>query len=86
MKFEKILNNMKNIDKKTHQIMKNGMKFSIIFCLFSNLILATYCTNYNPIVYTIGISMFKSGLFFLTAFIICGFAFNNIIKEINKEP
>ena len=80
MNIEKII---KGIDKKIYKIMKNGIKFSFVFCLIASLILVTYCENYNPNTYNIGVSLFKSGLFFLSTFVMCGFAFNKIINDIN---
>ena len=80
MNLEKILKNIKDIDKKIYVIMKNGIRFSFIFCLIAVFILAAYCGNSSPSTYNIGVSLFKSGMFFLISFIICGYAFNNIIK------
>lgn len=80
MNFERVLKHIKNIDKKIYMIMKNGIRFSFTFCLIAVFILSIYCGNSIPSTYNIGVSLFKSGLFFLISFIICGYAFNNIIK------
>lgn len=82
MNIQKIIKNIRDIDKKIFKIMKNGIEFSFIFCLIASFILVIYCENYNPCTYNVGISLFKSGLFFLSTFIICGFAFNNITKDV----
>lgn len=80
MNVKSVLKNIKDIDKKIYMIMKNGIKFSFVFCLIAVLILAIYYGSSIPSTYNIGVSLFKSGLFFLISFVICGYAFNNIIK------
>ena len=83
MNLQKKLIEIKNIDKKIYKIMKNGIKFSFVFCLIASLILVTYFENYDPNTYNIGVCLFKSGLFFVTTFVICAIAFNKIIKDIS---
>lgn len=81
MNFQEIIKSVKQIDKKILKIIKNGLKFSFVFCLIANYILATYTALGEPNAYYIGMSLLKSGLFFMAGFIICGFAFNRIISE-----
>ena len=81
MKFQEIMNRIKQIDKKILSIVKNGVKFSVVFCLFAILILSTYISVGEFDAFYIGISLLKSGLFFVVGFIICGFAFNKIMHE-----
>ena len=69
------------LDKKVLTIVRNGLKGSLIFCLIASFILVTYNTIGEPNAYYIGISLLKSGLFFIVAFIIYGVAFNKIINE-----
>ena len=83
MNIQKNWQKIKNIDNRIYTIMKNGIKFSFVFCLIASLVLVTYIENYNPHIYSIGVELFKSGLFFFSAFIMCGVAFNKIIKDIN---
>jgi len=71
----------KNIDKKIYKIMKNGIKFSFVFCLVASFILVMNLECFSPSTYNIGCSLFQSGLFFLSMFIMCGFVFNSILKE-----
>ncbi len=78
MNFEKILNNLKNVDKKIIKVMKNGIKISFIICIIASFILSVYNINNNPSIYYIGISIFKSGLFYIATIIMCGIAFNKI--------
>ncbi len=82
MNIQKIMKDAKDIDKKIIKIMKIGIRYSCIFCLIASLILITYMLTSNPHLYYIGISIFKSSLFYIVGFIICGMAFNNIIKDI----
>ena len=82
MNIQKIMKNVNDIDKKIIKIMKYGIKSSFIFCILAGLILITYIFNSNPTSYYIGISLFKSSLFYIVGFIICGIAFNNIMKDI----
>lgn len=80
--IKKIVNIYKNFDKKTYKIMNNGLKFCFILCLISVLILFTYDFNFpSPIVYYIGISLFKLSLIFGIEFIICGFVMEGIKKQ-----
>ena len=81
MNFQEIIKNIKQIDKKVISIVKNGLKGSFVFCLIASYILATYTTIGEPNAYYIGISLFKSGLFFIVGFVICGVAFSRIMKE-----
>lgn len=81
MNFQKIIKSAKQLDKKILKLIKNGLKFSFVFCLIANFILATYTVLGEPNAYYIGISLLKSGLFFMVGFIICGFTFNKIISK-----
>ncbi len=81
MNFQEIIKNIKKLDKKIVTIIINGLKVSLIFCLIASFILVTYNTIGEPNTYYIGISLLKSGLFFIVAFIIYGIAFNKIINE-----
>lgn len=81
MNFHEIIKNIKQIDKKILEIIKNGLKFSTIFCLIASYILVIYTTIGDSNTYYIGISLLKSGLFFIVGFIICGIAFNKIIRD-----
>lgn len=78
-----IVNKFKNLDLKVKNIMKYGFNFSLLFCLFSVLILYTYHAFYTlPLVFTIGTILFKTSLMFFVDFIICGIAFDTIKKQI----
>jgi hypothetical protein len=77
-----LLKRFSNIDKKILKIMKIGLKFSFYFCILATLILFTYNFLYLPALFYTGISLLQSGLFFIVAFTICGFAFDKIIHDI----
>lgn len=80
------VDNLRNLDIKVKNIMKYGFLFSLIFCLFSILILYTYHkTNHSPLAFTIGIILFKTSIMFFVDFFICGIAFNNIKKNMNLK-
>lgn len=81
MNFQKNFKNIKQVDKKILKIVRNGIKFSFIFCLVASYILVTYIAQGEPNAYYIGIQFLKSGLFFIAGFIICGMAFNKIIND-----
>lgn len=82
IKFKIILNSILNIDKKILKIMKMGLKYSFSFCILATLVLLTYEFFSFPTLFYAGISLLKSGLFFIVAFTICGFAFDRITHEI----
>lgn len=78
-----MINKFKNMDIKVKNIMKYGFIFSLLFCLFSILILYTYHGLYKiPLIFTIGTILFKTSLMFFVDFLICGIAFDTIKKQI----
>ena len=81
--IKKIIENFKNFDKITYKIMSNGLKFCFIICLISVFTLLTYdLTFQSPLVYYIGISLFRLSLIFCMEFIICGFIIEGIKKQL----
>ena len=78
-----IINSFKNLDKLVKKIMKIGLKFCSILGMISLIILVTYNLSFTiPIVFTIGLILFKLSLIFGVEFIICGFAADRIKKQI----
>ena len=71
----------KNMDTSIHKVCLNGFKFCLVLSLISALILSTYITIHNPTLFYLGISLFKSTLFFFVFFIICAIAVDTIRKE-----
>ena len=81
--FNIIINSFKNLDKLVKKIMKIGLKFCSILGMISLIILVTYNLSFTiPIVFTIGLILFKLSLIFGVEFIICGFAADRIKKQI----
>lgn len=78
-----MINKFKNMDIKVKNIMKYGFTFSLLFCLFSILILYTYHQLYTvPLIFTVGTILFKTSLMFFVDFLICGIAFDTIKKQV----
>lgn len=81
--MNKLLVELKNMDTSIISLMKNGIKFSFYINIISNIFLLMYDFYFcSPSIYYIGISLFKTSLFFIVSFIICGFAFSKIKKEL----
>ncbi len=78
-----ILQKLKSMDKKIKKIMQEGFHFCLGLMIVSSFILLTYDFFYHsPDLYYIGLSVFQLSITFLSFFFICGFAFNEIQKEI----
>ena len=78
-----LVNKIKNLDCKTKKIMRIGLIVSFVLCLISSFSLFTYETFYSiPILFYIGISLFKTSLMFACSFLICGIGFDTIKNEI----
>ncbi len=83
--MKQLLIEFKNIDAKIVNIIKAGIKFSFSISIIASLILLTYELLYTtPITYYIGISLFKTSLFFISFFIICGLSFNRIKLDLKN--
>lgn len=81
--IEKIKNSFKNIDSINLKIIKKGLKISFLIMLFALLILVCYITSSKSLfTYYIGISLFKTSLYFGIEFIICGIVIDSIKKGI----
>lgn len=72
-----------NFNFKIKKILNFGFVFSFLISLFSAFILSTYFSTYtNPILYYVGISVFKLSIIYLVTFICFSFAFNKILDDI----
>ena len=76
-----IIDKFNNLDTKVKSIMKNGFKFSFAFCVLSIFILSIYNFYMLPILYYSGTILFRSSLMFFVDFIILGFGFDTIKKQ-----
>ena len=77
--LQKIILEIKNIDKKIFKLMINVFKVAILIAIFATYILALYI--FNPItnlIFQIGLQLFKCSLMCISIAFICGFAFNKI--------
>lgn len=63
---------------KVKLIMNSGIKISFIIAVVAVFILELYCENSIPFAFYIGMSLFKSSMFYIVMFIICGCVFNKI--------
>ena len=80
--MNKIINVLWSFDKLILKTVMSGLRYCFIFCIFAISILLIYRFYAYPIFYYIGISLFRSGLFFIVTFIACGFVFNQIKKDL----
>ena len=81
--IKRLIDNIKNIDKKILRIMNIGFEFSFVICIVSSLICLSYILNpISHILYNSGIILFKTGLTFASAFFVCAFAIDKIKKQL----
>ncbi len=79
----KIINIFKNLENQTIRIIKNGIKGCFGICLISIFILLTYTFIYStPLLFDIGIILFKMSLLFSIEFLICGIVVDSLKKNI----
>ena len=76
-----VINKFKNLDDKVKKIMINGFKFSFIFLIISVLVLIVYKLYMLPVIYYCGTILFKTSLMFFVDFIIIGFGFDVLRKQ-----
>ena len=83
MNFINILSDkIKNLDLKIVKLMKIGFIISFIMCLLSSSLLFTYQFILSmPILFYIGISLFRTSLSFGVTFFICGLGFDTMKKQ-----
>ena len=83
--FNKIKSNLlslfNNLEITTYKIMKNGLFFCFLICLISLITLITYnSTISSPILFHIGISLFKLSIYYILGFITSGLVVDKIKK------
>ncbi len=82
--IHRLVSEIKNFDKKTISILKNGLLFSLFLSLFSTFLLAFYEELFAfPILFKVGISLLRTSLMFAVTFFICAIGFDTIKKELN---
>lgn len=81
--LKKIITYYKNLDKNTYKILYKGLEFCFLLASFSAFILLSYILFLQaPLVYYIGINLFRLSLVFGVEFIICGFIVDSIKKQL----
>ena len=73
-----LMKNYRFKNNKVIHIIKKGIKICLLVCLVAVFILQVYCEKGEPDAFYIGISLIKSGMFFISMFIICGFIFDKV--------
>ncbi len=77
-----LINKIKNLDEKTKKIMEKGYAFCFLLCILASFTLFTYEVLYcNPVLFYIGISLFRTSLMFACTFFMCAIGFDTIKKE-----
>ena len=80
--INKLLTNLKEIDKNMIVLINKGIFFSLLVCIASIIILFLYNTYFHiPDLYNVGLLLFKNGLMFAVASLVCGFAIDIIKKQ-----
>lgn len=81
---QKVYDYYLKLNVKVKNLMKSGFMFSMFVLIVSGLILCTYELFYgSPILYYVGLSLFKLSLIYFVTFLCFGFAFNKMIEEMN---
>lgn len=78
-----IINKLKNIDSSILKVKNIGIRICFILLLISTFILSLYISIHNPLLFLIGLSLFKSSLFFIVFFIICAYSMDIIKKDLH---
>ena len=81
--FKKIYDSYKNFEKITRKILRGGLEFCFSLCILSVAILVSYSFFIHlPLIYYIGINLFRLSLIFGIEFIICSFVSDGIKKQL----
>lgn len=77
--FETLKNTFKNLDKKTLNILLNGLKICFLILLFSTAVLITYLLFvHNYLIYQIGLMIFQMSIYFAISCIVSTIAIDSI--------
>lgn len=79
--MQKILFELKNLDKNTFKIMKYGLLFCGCIALVAIAVLLTYIFLGSSFFYYLGLSLMKSSFTFSVEFVICGIVVDFIRKK-----
>ena len=79
--MQKIILELKNLDKDTFKIMKHGLIFCGCLSLIAVAILLTYIFIGSNLFYYLGLTLMKSSFTFAVEFVICGIVVDFIRKQ-----
>ena len=78
--INKIITYYKKLDKTTYKILYKGLESCLLLALISASILLSYILLFHfPLIYYVGISLFRLSLIFSVEFIICAFVIDKIL-------
>lgn len=79
--MQKMISELKNLDKDTFKIMKYGLFFCACIALIAVAILLTYIFIGSNFFYHLGLTLMKSSFTFAVEFVICGIVVDFIRKN-----
>lgn len=79
--MQKIISELKNLDKDTYKIMNYGLIFSTFITLISVSVLFSYIFLGINFLYYLGITLIKMSFSFAVEFIVCGVVVDFIRKK-----
>lgn len=79
--MQKMISELKNLDKDTFKIMKYGLFFCSCIALVAVAILLTYIFLGYAFFYHLGLALMQSSFIFSTEFVICGIVVDFIRKN-----
>lgn len=79
--MQKMISDLKNLDKDTFKIMKCGLLFCGCIALVAIAILLTYIFLGSNFLFHLGLALMKSSFTFAVEFVICGIVVDFIRKK-----
>ena len=79
--MQKMISELKNLDKDTCKIMKYGLFFCACIALIAVSILLTYIFIGSNFLYYLGLTLIKTSFTFAVEFVICGIVVDFIKKQ-----
>ena len=79
--MQKIISELKNLDKDTFKIMKYGFLFCGCIILIAVAVLLTYIFLGSSFFYHFGLTLMKSSFTFAVEFVVCGIVVDFIRKK-----
>ena len=79
--MQKMISELKNLDKDTFKIMKYGLLFCSCIALAAVAVLLTYIFLGSTFFYHLGLALMQSSFTFAVEFVICGIVVDFIRKQ-----